>query len=291
MKRLVGISTLLVLAFACAHGGAVGVGTLSSPASPAPSSPRTPASPHPSLTVQPRSISLAVWFNSGETLFPARRTVPATQTVGTAALKALLAGPTGAEIAGGVGTQLPAGTRLRGLSIANGLATVDLSSEFGAGGGVASETMRLAQVVYTITQFPTVRSVTFRLDGRPVTVFTGDGIVLDHPVTRKDYEGLLPPIVVDAPVAGARVASPITVAGTANVFEATVSIRILDESGRVVGKTFTTATCGTGCRGTYSAKVRYHVGRTQPGTIMVFEASAQDGRPIHVQRVPVTLTA
>src|SRR5438552_1571062 len=193
MKRLVGISTLLVLAFACAHGGAVGVGTLSSPASPAPSSPRTPASPHPSLTVQPRSISLAVWFNSGETLFPARRTVPATQAVGTAALKALLAGPTGAEIAGGVGTQLPAGTRLRGLSIANGLATVALSSEFGAGG--------------------------------------------------------------------------------------------------VVGKTFTTATCGTGCRGTYSAKVRYHVGRTQPGTIMVFEASAQDGRPIHVQRVPVTLTA
>jgi len=65
----------------------------------------------------------------------------------------------------------------------------------------------------------------------------------------------------------------------------------LDESGRVVGRTFTTATCGTGCRGTYSAKVRYHVGRTQPGTVMVFEASAEDGRPIHVQRVAVTLTA
>ena len=151
----------------------------------------------------------------------------------------------------------------------------------------------VAQVVrreYRVEDRMTV-DVTATLDGRPVTVFTGDGIVLDHPVTRKDYEGLLPPIVVDAPVAGARVASPITVAGTANVFEATVSIRILDESGRVVGKTFTTATCGTGCRGTYSAKVRYHVGRTQPGTIMVFEASAQDGRPIHVQRVPVTLTA
>jgi germination protein M len=291
MKRLVGISALLVLAAACARGGAVGVGTPSSPSSPAASSPRTPGSPHPSLTAQPRSISLSVWFNSGETLFPAHRTVPATQAVGTAALKALLAGPTSAEIAGGVGTQLPAGTRLRGLSIVNGVATVDLSSEFGGGGGVASETMRLAQVVYTIAQFPTVRSVTFRLDGRPITVFTGDGIVLDHPVTRKDYESLLPPIVVDAPVAGARVASPITVAGTANVFEATVSIRILDESGRVVGKAFTTATCGTGCRGTYSARVRYHVGTTQPGTVMVFEASAEDGRPIHVQRVAVTLTA
>jgi germination protein M len=288
MKRLVGIAALLVLASACARGGAVGVGT---PSSPAPSSPGSPGSSHSSPTALPRSISLAVWFNSGESLFSVRRTVPATQAVGTAALKALLAGPTSAEVAAGVGTQLPAGTRLRALSIANAVATVDLSSEFGAGGGVSSETMRPAQVVYTITQFSTVRSVRFQLDGRPITVFTGDGIVLDHPVTRKDYEGLLPPIVVDAPVAGARVASPITVAGTANVFEATVSVRILDESGRVVGKTFTTATCGTGCRGTYSVKVRYHVDRTQPGIVMVFEASAEDGRPIHVQRVPVTLAA
>jgi hypothetical protein len=70
-----------------------------------------------------------------------------------------------------------------------------------------------------------------------------------------------------------------------------VSIRILDESGRVVGKTFSTATCGTGCRGAYSAKVCYQVGRTQPGTVMAFEASAEDGRPIHVERVRVTLTA
>src|SRR5438445_13002908 len=231
MKRLVGISALLLLAAACARGGAVGVGTPSSPPSPASSSPRTPGSAHPSQTAQPRSISLSVWFNSGETLFSAHRTVPATQAVGTAALQALLAGPTSAEIAGGVGTQLPTGTRLRGLSIANGVATVDLSSEFGAGGGVASETILLAQVVYTITQFPTVRSVKFRLDGRPVTVFTGDGIVLDHSVTRQDYEGLLPPIVVEAPVAGARVASPIAVAGTANVFEATGS-KIGRASGR-----------------------------------------------------------
>ena len=47
--------------------------------------------------------------------------------------------------------------------------------------------MRLAQVVYTVTQFDTVKSVRFHLDGEPVDVFSGEGIVLDKPV---DAEGL-----------------------------------------------------------------------------------------------------
>ena len=51
--------------------------------------------------------------------------------------------------------------------------------------------MRLAQVVYTLTQFPTVSAVRFSLDGAPVDVFSSEGIVLDHPVGRTDYEDLL----------------------------------------------------------------------------------------------------
>jgi N-acetylneuraminic acid mutarotase len=51
--------------------------------------------------------------------------------------------------------------------------------------------VRLGQLVYTLTQFPTVRTVRFALDGTPVNVFSGQGIVLDHPVGRADYEDLL----------------------------------------------------------------------------------------------------
>lgn len=52
--------------------------------------------------------------------------------------------------------------------------------------------MRLGQVVYTMTQFPTVKAVRFKLDGAPVNVFSGEGIVLDHPVGRSDYKDLAP---------------------------------------------------------------------------------------------------
>ncbi len=130
-----------------------------------------------------------------------------------------------------------------------------------------------------------------KLDGQPVEVFSGEGIVLDRPMTRQAYQDLLPPILVESPLIGEEVSSPVTVAGTADVFEATVSISILGADGREIGRTFTQATCGTGCRGTYSKAVQFVVAETQPGTIRVFEVSAKDGKPIHVVDIPVVLTA
>jgi hypothetical protein len=124
-----------------------------------------------------------------------------------------------------------------------------------------------------------------------VETFSGEGIVLEDPQTRADYEDLLPAITVSSPIIGQRVSSPVTIAGTANVFEATVSIRILDENGDRIVETFVTATCGTGCRGDYSARVEYDVDHDQPGTIQVFESSAKDGKPTNVVKIPVTLTA
>jgi germination protein M len=291
-----------VLAGACGPGGPVSVGKVrtvntakpspSEPASGTPVPQETPSQqPRPTSSSTPTgSVSLQVWFQRGQTLFPERRVQPATRAVGSAALAALLAGPNADEIEGGVGTQIPAGSRLLGLDIDNGIATVDLSSQYASGGGSLSMTMRLAQVVYTITQFPTVKAVRFRLDGRDVNVFSGEGIVLDHPVTRGDYQDLLPAILVDEPVPGQEVGNPVTISGSADVFEATVSIRVFDANGRRIADTFTTATCGTGCRGTFSTQVRYRVDHRQPGQIMVFESSAEDGHPINVVRVPVTLT-
>jgi hypothetical protein len=58
----------------------------------------------------------------------------------------------------------------------------------------------------------------------------------------------------------------------------------------VVGKTFTTASCGTGCRGTYSVDVTYKVPNEQRGTIVVHDDDAAGtGTPPHSVRIPVTL--
>ncbi|MBI3648127.1 MAG: Gmad2 immunoglobulin-like domain-containing protein [Actinobacteria bacterium] len=97
------------------------------------------------------------------------------------------------------------------------------------------------------------------------------------------------PIEVTAPLAGAAVTSPVRIAGTADVFEAVVSIRILDQNGDVLAGATTMASCGTGCRGDYSTRVRFAVDVEQPGMIQVFEVSAKDGSMVNVVEVPVTL--
>jgi spore germination protein GerM len=238
----------------------------------------------------PSQLSLEVWFSRDDGLVSVRRTHEPTQLVATAALEALLEGPTPGERAAGLASAVPGGTRLLGISIRNAVATVDLTSEYQSGGGSFSMQTRLGQVVYTLTQFPTVQKVRFRLDGAPVDVFSNEGIVLDHPVGRDDYVNLLPPIEVAKPAEGTDVTSPVTVSGTANVFEANVSIEILDARGKVVGKTFTTASCGTGCRGTFSVAVGFKVARAQQGTIVVHDDDAAGtGKPPHEVRVPVTL--
>jgi hypothetical protein len=289
MKKLLALASLAVvggtLGFVAAGCGAEKAVSLG----PAGGKTGTTAVTEPTGTV-PTSVSLEVWFLDGEQLARQTRSQEATPFVATAAMNALLAGPTGAEAKAGLATSVPVGTKLLGISIKKGVATVDLTSQYQSGGGSLSMKARLAQVVYTLTQFPTVRAVLFHLDGEPVNVFSGEGIVLDHPVGRKDYEDLLPAITVDKPAAGARVSSPVDVSGSANVFEANVTVKVLDENGNVVGHTFTTATCGTGCRGTYSVPVTFKVGREQPGSIVVTDDDAAGtGTPPHQVRVPVVL--
>jgi hypothetical protein len=218
------------------------------------------------------------------------RTVPATKAVATAAVNAALAGPIAGETSRSITTAIPNGSQLLDLTIAGGVATVNLSSEFESGGGSASVLMRLGQVVYTVTQFPSVKSVLFQIEGRTASAFSSEGVVLDKPVGRADYVQLLPAIWVDRPAYGAALGNPAHVTGSADVFEATFRISIVDGSGKVLADQQAMATCGSGCRGTFDTSVPYAVAKSQYGTIRVYEPSVSDGTPVNVRDYRVWLT-
>ena len=99
----------------------------------------------------------------------------------------------------------------------------------------------------------------------------------------------LPAITVAVPLEGDEISSPAVVSGTADVFEATVSLRILDAAGHVLVRDFTTATCGTGCRGEYEAALEFEVDQAQDGTVQVWWDSPKDGSRQDVVSIPVTL--
>jgi spore germination protein GerM len=202
------------------------------------------------------------------------------------ALGALVGGPTASEIDAGFATQVPPGTEVRGVTVADGVATVDLSSQFAADGST-SMLPRVAQVTFTVTQFSGVGAVKFRLDGRDVKTI-GDAKV-DPPVTRADFEALQPTILVDSPGYGAQVTRTFTARGTSNTFEATHVLQVLGADGSKLVDTPVTATSGTGTRGTWQTAVSLPDGVAGAVTLRVFEESAADGSETHVVDVALTV--
>jgi hypothetical protein len=310
MKRriaLIPVALVAVLLGACTPStgglGPIGSAPPSTEPSVAPGSPDlTPApssplgTPDPTAPTTGTSVVRAYFHLAGpqgtEGVVAILRQVPETQAVARAAMDGLLAGPMGSELTASpaITSAVPSGTRLLGLSIANGIATVDLSREFEAGGGSRSAFGRLAQVVYTLTQFPTVRSVVFQVEGATVTVFGSEGIVIDGPMARDDFEDFLPAIFVDRPVWGAAIGNPGTVTGTANVFEAQFLITLLDASGTELFGGPVMATSGSGTRGTFEVTIPYDVDQAQWGTLRAWNASAMDGSPEDIRDYPVWLT-
>lgn len=97
-------------------------------------------------------------------------------------------------------------------------------------------------------------------------------------------------IATTAPRAGQRVASGFHARGCANVFEAALSWRLADGQDTTIAEGFGMASCGTGCVGTFDLIVDYPArDEAEIGYLEVFASSADDGRPIHVNRIPVVL--
>jgi len=267
----------------------------SSSAAPSPSGSATAsaaATPAPAGTTIIRAYFVMGSFNGNEGLVPVLRTVPQTSATATAAMTALLAGPNNAEMSmsPAMSTSIPDGTTLNGVTIKDGIATVDLSPEFASGGGTYAVGSRLAQVVYTLTQFSTVTKVLFELGGVPVTTFSSEGIVLDGPVGRANDRDFLPAIFMDRPAWGAALGNPGQVSGLANVFEATFRIELLDAKGTVLADQQVMASCGTGCWGKFKTDLPYTVTKGQYGTLRVYDLSARDGTREHVTEYRVWLT-
>lgn len=242
-----------------------------------------------STTAGGETTTIRVYFTKNEKIAAATRVIPKTQQVGAAAMKALLEGPTAEEQQAGMGSTIPEGTTFLGLTIENEIATVDLSKEYESGGGSMSMFMRLAEVVFTLTQFPSVQGVNFKLDGRPIEVLGGEGIIIDHPMTRADFEDQSPAILVESPTLGATVESPLRVTGTANVFEAVFRIELVDSQGVELLDQLVTATSGTGTRGTFDVTLQFEPTQTGPGSLIVYVNSAKDGSKVVVDEIPLIL--
>ena len=211
------------------------------------------------ITLPASSAGKVYWLRDGN-VWPVARELPATDTA-AAALDELLSGPSSEEEGDLEATSaIPSGTELE-VEVAESVATVSASEDLSR--------EALAQIVYTLTQFPTVTSV--EVDGQTYT--------------RKSFEDQTPAILVESPLPFAEVTSPLSASGTANTFEASFNYEVYDADGNLVGENFVTATSGTGTRGTFE----FTTGDFDSiSKLVVFEPSAEDGSKTKLVEIPLT---
>ena len=289
------LALLSLMAAAMVLAGLASCGSTDQPTTPSPadttsptasSSATTSASPTSSTTLQ-----LSVYFMSGGKIAAGHRTVLKTKAVATVAIRQLLDGPTDAEDSAGFTTALPPGASVRSIRVTDGIARVSLDAEILQLGqsNPEAEMAALAQLTFTLTQFPTVTGVEFSSGDARIAHVDGSDVDFTKPVGRADFESLAPAILIESPCVGDSAGSPLVVSGSADAFEASFKIELLDGSGKTLAKQPVTATSGSGTRGTFQTSIPFTTS-AGTGTLVAYELSQETGSRIHEVRVPLNFT-
>jgi Immunoglobulin-like domain of bacterial spore germination/Sporulation and spore germination len=278
MRRLPAGLAALGMLWALAGCGAPQGGTAQSAGAAAPTTtvvrPGTATVKQRETHLSRRTINLAVYylrsFKGRRYLAPEWHPVSHTRAVAAAAVGELL---DGVPYCDGSRRPFPAGTRLRGIDLDEGTATVELS-----GTGRPVPHWPLQALVHTLTQFPTVQQVLVRVDGRVVA-------------GRRVRDPALPlaPIALAEPAAGALIKGDrLVVKGEASVDEGTVSLRLRDHQGQVMAQGHATAAEGAPGRGLFSGALSFTPpAASQSWTLEAFEVSAENGEIVYSVQLPV----
>lgn len=104
-------------------------------------------------------------------------------------LEQLLKGPDTQEINRGLLTLIPEGAQILSLSIKDGIAYINFNELFRFNSlGVEGYMAQIKQIVYTATEFESVTSVQFTIDGAEQEYLGPEGVYIGRPISREDFE-------------------------------------------------------------------------------------------------------
>lgn len=104
-----------------------------------------------------------------------------------AVMDVLLEGATPDELNQGYLSLIPPGTKLKSIRVSDGIATMDFSEEFMFNTfGPEGMKNQLKQIIYTASEFPTVKAVQFLIDGKKVD-YISEGVKTKEPLTKNSF--------------------------------------------------------------------------------------------------------
>jgi germination protein M len=117
-----------------------------------------------------------------------KRKLPASDTPLVDALNALAAGPSPEERKKGYSSLIPAGTKLLSATVRGTTAYLSFNDQFQFNSfGIEGYAAQLRQIVWTATEFDSVKDVQFLIEGRRVDYLGAEGIFIGSPVGRDSF--------------------------------------------------------------------------------------------------------
>lgn len=149
---------------------------------------KAPEKPKPVATTKAKLFFVQVDADGNVNRKSVVRQIPKSDSPLTDTIKALLAGPTDSEKSVSL---IPQGTRLLSATVRNGIAALNFSEEFEFNAiGADGYRGQLMQIVFTATEFATVESVQFLIEGqRKEYIGSGEDVWMwiGSPYTRSSF--------------------------------------------------------------------------------------------------------
>lgn len=255
-----------------------------------PSSPGT-SSPSPTQTQGEKALVAVYYPVMGDSDFYLVREIheiPKQGDLMKVALEELIKGTPQTDQAQKV---IPPGTEILGVEVKAGVATVNFNRKvLEANVGSSLEALGISSIVNTLCEFPGVEKVSFLVEGgldEETIDWWGHVGLYGQPFEPNWNAVMKPAIWVTSPLPGEKIENPVIIRGKAMVFEASLSGRIKDSSGKTLAQGNTMASKGAPERGDFQLTLQFDPPATEEGYIEIFTYSAKDGSEIIEATVPI----
>lgn len=252
-----------------------------------------PVQPTPSTSPTPKEKALIAVFYPvmGDSDFYLAREIheiPKSGDLMVAALEELVKGTPQTKQAMKV---LPPGTEILAVEVKDGIAIVNFNRKvLEASVGSSLEALGITSIVNTLCEFPGVEKVSFLVEGtvdEETMDWWGHVGLYEQPFEPNWNAVMKPAIWVTSPLPGDKIENPVIIRGKAMVFEASLSGRIKDSSGKTLAQGNTMASKGAPERGDFQLELRFDSPTTEDGYLEVFTYSAKDGSEIIEAKIPI----
>ena len=224
-------------------------------------------------------MQIALYFvkDNGENFYLEREVheTESTDSVATRALELLISADIKDEDAV---RPLPENTKVLGITVNDGVATVDFSEEIkDFTTGAPLEATSLQAIANTLTEFNTIDEVKILVEGEEVETLWGH-VNLSAGNLKRNLDLVEEPIAwVDNLKDGDLLTNTTSIKGSMSVFENTMNYRLYDENGNIIAEHYVNGKLNGLTRADFDFTIDFKTPNSDKGKLQLFAISAKDG--------------